>query len=317
MAAGLLERVVRREPLGAGGKSGAHLERAWLDDGSTVVVKHADPAMDWIMQATGDDGRIASMWTDGTFARLPDAIDHTILEVGRAEGRTVVVMRDAAADMCAGERMDGDTHHRVLSAAAALHDAFAGAALPGLCDLGRYYAFLSPQVCARFAGDHDVPRLALLGWERFDDVVASDVAAAIAALHDDPGPLVRALSVRQRTLVHGDLKMANLGVAAQRVVVIDWGTLTCWAPASVDLAWYLAINGAAIGRDPGQLLDDISAGHPGLDDVAMRLALLGALVQLGWEKALGATSDDLATRRRERAGLSWWTDQARAALALL
>ncbi|MCA1841647.1 MAG: hypothetical protein LC792_00390, partial [Actinobacteria bacterium] len=35
---------------------------------------------------------------------------------------------------------------------------------------------------------------------------------------------------------------------------------------------------------------------------------------VGWEKALGATSDDPATRARERAGLAWWW--ARAAEAL-
>jgi hypothetical protein len=50
------------------------------------------------------------------------------------------------------------------------------------------------------------------------------------------------------------------------------------------------------------------------DRDALPLALLGALLQLGWEKALGATSDDPATRERERAGLAWWCARAREAL---
>lgn len=47
---GLLDQVVRRESLVAPGKSGALLERCWLDDGSTIVVKHADARQDWISE---------------------------------------------------------------------------------------------------------------------------------------------------------------------------------------------------------------------------------------------------------------------------
>jgi hypothetical protein len=41
---------------------------------------------------------------------------------------------------------------------------------------------------------------------------------------------------------------------------------------------------------------------------------LGQVVLLGWEKALGATSDDPATAARERAGLAWWCQRAAEAL---
>jgi len=53
---GLLDRVARREQLAAQGKSGARLERCWLDDSSYVVVKYVDARQDWIMQATADEG---------------------------------------------------------------------------------------------------------------------------------------------------------------------------------------------------------------------------------------------------------------------
>ncbi|HEY2298732.1 MAG TPA: hypothetical protein VGH43_13445 [Jatrophihabitans sp.] len=313
MGSDLLELVVRREPLPAAGKSGAQLERAWLDDGSTVVIKHADAAADWIMQATGDAGRVAAMWADGTFGRLPASIEHAILDVQPAAGGATVVMRDVASHLAPGDRMPESLHHRVLSAARDSHAAFAGASLPQLCDLRRYYTFLSPSVCERFAVEHDVPRLALQGWTRFHEVVASDVVEAIAAVHDDPGPLVDALLARDRTLVHGDLKLANLGNDDDRVIMLDWGTLTCWAPASVDYAWYLAINTAAIGRDPGEILDDVRRAQHAPDEVALRLALIGALAQLGWEKALGATANDPETRQRERAALEWWTRKVREA----
>jgi hypothetical protein len=314
---GLLDRVVRREPLVAQGKSGAQLERCWLDDGSCVVVKYVDASQDWIMQATGDQGRIAALWGGGTLSRVPVSIDHAVIDVQPSVGGAIVVMHDVSAHLASGERMSVLFHRHTLAAAAQLHAAFAGAPIPQLCSLPAYYTFLSPLVCERFGAEHEVPRLAVEGWARFDDIVAADVAQAVAALHADPGSLVNALLARNCTLVHGDLKLANLGAHGGRVIVLDWGTLTTWAPPAVDHAWYLAINAAAIGMDAAQILDDIRRAQPEHDEVALRIALIGALMQLGWEKALGATGGDAQTRQRERAELAWWTSQVREALPLL
>jgi hypothetical protein len=89
--------------------------------------------------------------------------------------------------------------------------------------------------------------------------------------------------------------------------------LTTWAPPAVDFAWYLAINAAATGRPHAELLDEIRIIQDRTyDPSAEALALLGALAQLGWEKALGATSDDRQTADRERAGLDWWCAAVRA-----
>jgi aminoglycoside phosphotransferase (APT) family kinase protein len=151
---------------------------------------------------------------------------------------------------------------------------------------------------------------------RFYDLVAENVAGAVAAVQADPGPLVEALLARPSTLVHGDLKVANLGVDHDRVVMLDWGTLTTWAPPAVDFAWYLAIDAAAVGFEHDQLIADVRRAQGEGDEASLRLALLGALMQLGWEKALGATSDDAETRHRERAGLAWWTAQVLQTLDL-
>lgn len=51
------------------------------------------------------------------------------------------------------------------------------------------------------------------------------------------------------------------------------------------------------------------------DEVALRLALLGAVVQLGWDKALQATEDpDPGRRAWEAEDLAWWCRQARLTL---
>jgi hypothetical protein len=311
---GLLERVVRRQPLDSQGKSGSKLERGWLDDGSTVVIKHVDAAQDWIMQATGDDGRVATLWAGGVFQRLPRVVDHAMLDVQKTPSGAVVVMRDLSHALFTTGSVTVHAQGRLFRAAAQMHAEFVDNTVGGLCPLRAYYAFLSPSVCTRFVDEHEVPRLALEGWARFNEIIPTDVVETIASVHADPGPLVEALSRRASTLVHGDLKLANLGVDRERVIVLDWGTLTTWAPPVVDYAWYLAINAAGLGRDHDQLLDDMRAVEADGDEVAVGLALIGALAQLGWEKALGATADDPTTQQREREGLSWWVAQVRRAL---
>ena len=314
MATRVLDRVVRTEPLDSAGKSGSALERGWLDDGSTVVIKRADPRQDWIMQATHDDGRVAALWADGLFDRLPARIDHATLDIERAEGGAVVVMRDVGATLFNDAAPSSTERGVVLGAVADMHAAFAADRPAQLCQLTDYLAFLSPMVCERFAGDHVVPRLALEGWARFRELVDDDVVAVIDSVHADPSALAAALHARPSTVVHGDLKFANLGTDRERAVVIDWGTLTTWAPPAVDFAWYLAINAAATGCSHDELLDEVHHTQgAAYDSTAESLALVGAFAQLGWEKALGASSDDTALADRERAGMAWWSAAVRSA----
>ncbi|HLZ36924.1 MAG TPA: hypothetical protein VKP64_04030 [Mycobacteriales bacterium] len=312
----LLETVVARHPLAMTGKSGARLERVLLADGQTLVVKHVDPRLDWITRATGDTGRVGRLWSCGALARAPAVIDHAMVAV-EADGpdRWLVVMRDVSASLFPdGHRLSRAEGRRIAAAAAELHAAFRGRPVPeGVAPLGELYRFLSPRVCARFASDADVPRLAVRGWELFASLVPADVVAAVARVHERPEALAELLSRHVCTLVHGDLKLANLGFLGERVVVLDWGSLTSWAPAAVDFAWFLAVNGACIDATHDELVDDVCRATGGdHDDEALRLALLGGLAQLGWEKALGATdAPDETVRRREREGLVWWSARAR------
>jgi Phosphotransferase enzyme family len=310
----VLDRVVRTEPLVSAGKSGSAIERGWLDDGSQVVLKHADARQDWIMQATDDDGRIAELWGCGLFEQVPDTVDHAMLDARRAPGGAVIAMRDVTAQLFAEPTPSAASREVLLRSVADLHAALTTFDAPAgsLCSLEAYLTFLSPQTCARFAADHEVPRLALEGWARFHEIVDDDVATVIDDVHSDPSSLSNALRARPSTLVHGDLKLANLGVDGRRAVVLDWGTLTTWAPPAVDYAWYLAINTEATGRSHDEMLAEIRAVQgTGYDATAESLAFVGAFAQLGWEKALGATSDDPVVARRERAGLDWWSAAVR------
>jgi len=317
----LLVDVVRREPLAAAdGRSGSLLERVVLAGGEALVVKHVRDGGDWIMRASHDHGRAAELWSSGVLARVPEVIDHAVLGAEEVAGGWVVIMRDVSAALVPDTAWisRGDSR-RVLEAAAALHAAFAGGPPLELCPLADRYAFLSPATARREAGGADeVPALIGRGWERFAEVVPADVAEPVLAVLERPEVLATALSGFGSTLVQGDLKLGNLGFTADRVVMLDWGTQTGWAPPGVEVAWYLAINWSRIDATREQVLEDFRAAEGERHDPdALRLALLGGLVQLGWDKALHASGHpDPAIRAREAADLAWWTERARDALAV-
>ena len=317
----LLVDVVRREPLAAAdGRSGSLLERVVLAGGETLVVKHVRDGGDWIMRASHDHGRAAELWSSGVLARVPEVIDHAVLGAEQVAGGWVVIMRDVTAALVPDTaRIARADSRRVLEAAAALHAAFAGGPPLDLCPLADRYAFLSPATARREAGGADeVPALIGRGWERFAEVVPADVAEPVLAVLARPESLAETLSAFGSTLIQGDLKLGNLGFTGDRVVMLDWGTQTGWAPPAVEVAWYLAINWSRIDATREQVLDDFRAAEGERHDPdALRLALLGGLVQLGWDKALHASGHpDPAIRAREAADLAWWTERARDALAV-
>lgn len=317
----LLADVVTREPLAAAdGRSGSLLERVVLADGRALVVKHVRDGGDWIMRASHDHGRAAELWSSGVLARVPDVIDHAVVGAERAEDGWVVIMRDVSAALVPDHaRLSRGDSRRVLEAAAALHARFWDDPPLELCSMADRYRFLSPATARREAdGADEVPRLIGRGWERFAEVVPADVAEPVLAVLERPEPFAAALSAFGSTLLQGDLKLGNLGLTADQVVMLDWGTQTGWGPPAVEVAWYLAINWSRVDATREQVLDDFRAAEGERhDEDALRLALLGGLVQLGWDKALHASGHpDPAIRAREAADLAWWTARARDALAV-
>jgi hypothetical protein len=317
----LLVDVVERAPLAAtDGRSGSLLERVVLAGGETLVVKHVLDGGDWIMRASHDHGRAAELWSSGLLDRVPAVIDHAVLGAEQVSGGWVVIMRDVSAALLPDHAHIGRADsRRVLEAAAALHASFWDDPPRPLCSMADRYQFLSPATTRREAGGADeVPRLIGRGWERFAELVPDEVAGPVLSILERPEPFVAALSRFPATLIQGDLKLGNLGFSGDRVVMLDWGTQTGWAPPAVEVAWYLAVNWSRIDAAREQVLDDFRAAEGERhDEDALCLALLGGLVQLGWDKALHASGHpDPAIRAGEAADLAWWTERAREALGV-
>lgn len=321
----LLEGAEDRRPLDGPGKSGALLERVSIR-GTPYVVKHLDRDADWSLRITGaaevPGGPAVELWRRGILDALPDCFNQPVVAVAHDERRptlSALLMHDVGAWLVPAD----DTvvplgqHERFLDHMAALHaefwDAGRGFAVVPAADR---YLELSPRMAAAEAAlgsDHLVPRLVAQGWPLLEQV-APRVAAVVVPLVHDPGPLVAALAATPQTFVHGNWKLDNLGTDDRlRTVLLDWELPGVGAPLS-DLAWYLAINCRRLPTSKEQAVETYRAAleRRGVAtgpwwERQLGLCLVGAMVQFGWEKALGGYDDELA----------WWEEQVVAAAPLL
>ena len=315
----LLSGASSRVPFSTGdAKSGAPLERVVID-GERFVLKHLHPDHDWTMRGFGDLGcRPVQVWTSGLLDAIPSCIDHAVVGAARGLGRNgwgaALLLRDVGPHLVPeGAGPVGWAEHRqLLDHLARLSAEFWGVeeeSLPELLSLeSRYSAFSPGWLAAEEArGFPDaVPLIARDGWRRFAAHAPADVAQIVTDLRHDLDPLVLALRRTPLTFLHGDWKMGNLGVAGDRTVLLDW-TYPGVGPVAHDLGWYLALNR---DRLPESKEDAIAALRGSLEghgvttapwwEAQLELCLLGALVQFGWEKALGDDGE-----------LGWWCDRAR------
>ena len=301
------------------GKSGARLERLVIG-GQPYVLKHLDLAQDWTMRASGClRGAPLVAWEQGLLARLPGCFNQPIVGVCPEDGGCALLMRDVTPWLVpvSDEPIGLDQHLGFMAHMAALHAAFwaCGPECEVVPVMHRYLE-LSPWLAAAEAAagsGHLVPRLVGEGWPRLAEV-APAAAAIVTPLARDPGPLVEALAGTPQTFVHSNWKLDNLGTDDEgRTVLLDWEQPGRGAPLS-DLAWYLAINCRRLPHSKEaaiaayrQALEELGVSTEGWWDRQLALCLLGALVQFGWEKALGGYDEELA----------WWERHAGRAVPYL
>jgi aminoglycoside phosphotransferase (APT) family kinase protein len=314
-AARRLNEIARREPLTHAGQSGTSLERIVLGDGRRLVVKRLS-GEDWVARVTHDGGREASLWTEGVLARMPREIDHAVLAAGREGTATWLLMRDVSDELLPPDRrLTREESRRMLATFAAMHRRFAGERIDGLCSLEDRITLAAP---ATVAGEVDgvdyLPKIIAVGWEVFVEAVPEDVATAVFGAMEDPEPLASELARCAPTLIHNDLRGANLGLLSDRTIVLDWG-LAGTGPCELDFAWYLFVNGWRIDATREQLVDDFRSVAADLHEP--RALELAWLAQLCWHAPLLAhelveASDE--KRERARDELDWWVARAREAV---
>lgn len=313
----------RRPFVTSDSKSGNAFERVVIG-GVTHVVKHVHVDDDMTIRCLGDLApRPLLVWASGLMDLAPDVVAHGTVGVAGGLGRNgwgaAVLMHDLHDHLVpeGGEPLSLTQHARFLDHLAAFsarawgwHDTV------GLTPYGQRWHFFGPGMieAERARGfPTAVPRLADEGWQRFAGRTPRDVASAVDELRHDPSPLVAALAATPSTFLHGDWKLGNLGSLPDgRTVLIDW-SYPGEGPVGHELAWYLAINRARLPESKEDAVERLRAslerhgvGTDGWYARQVALCLLGAAVQLGWEKALG-----------EQAELGWWCDRVRDGVRLL
>jgi len=308
-AAPLAAHAVSSEQIDAGASS-AILRRLRFADGSTLVAKHLTPELDWMMRATGDAGRAARLWIDGTMDRCPPEIDPALVRIeDDGSGGFVLYMRDVRFHP-QSVRFDARDVDRILGALAALHAAFWDERVPGLCSLADLLTLLAPGHVGRIEV-RDFAEAVRTGWETFGEVAPPDIADAVLSLLADPRPLVERLDATGTTLLHADPHFDNAVLEPDRLVLIDW-TLATQGPPAVDFAWFLDHSIQLIDATHDEVAAAFLRAERGrVSREALDLGLLSELLSTGWE--CGQWRDRNRAERRE--SFDWFVAGARRALA--
>jgi hypothetical protein len=330
----LLGPDARRSPMAqTAGVSGASFERVRRPDGD-FVLKRLDRREDWTMRAMGDLHSVTRhLWARGILDALPDCIHQPIVgvavdprDVGPGAGTTTwVLMRDVGPWLVpdVDEPLPLAAHRAFLEHMAAVHATFWDGTPAAALDLEltpvvNRLLDLSPWLAtteAAIGSGAMIPRLVGEGWDRFGTIARPPIASVVRDLAWDPTPIATALAATPGTLVHGNWKFGNLGTDDEgRTILLDWEG-TAHTAATLDLAWYLAIN---CRRIPESKEDAVAAYRSALEaagvatdgwwDRQLAVALLTGLVWFGWEKALGGRRD---------AELAWWEDRVEEGVAWL
>jgi hypothetical protein len=315
-----LSSAVARQPMteAAEAYSSATFERVDLPGGRRLFVKRLPIEGDFMTHVTGGKGRLRKMWTSGLLHRVGVVVDHTILDVRVVDEQDVVIMRDATSDLVPPRTpVSRETSRRLIAGLAGMHGSMADEAAGDLCPIEARYTMCAPEFHATYdrPGPYPMADRIAEGWRLFAENVDPDVVREISLIHRDASKLGDRLRQFPSTLLHGDPKLENLGLAGRRLVAIDWGELTGIGPREIDVAWYAHKGCVRIGCTPDEVFSDYGAesGEP-LDEQALDLACVGALAQMGFRFAAGAFASGPEPAPVARAQLDWWTARVRASL---
>lgn len=302
----------REAPFAHKGFSGATLTRLRRGDGASFVLKRMSIESDWIMRATEDESCREAAFAAASIV-LPDGVRTPTLGTALDDDGHALLMHDISDRLLPQGAIVASTLDAIIARMAELHTLPLPSpdALPW-CGIRQRLTLLTPAT-APIAEAYGAPvtRDLINGWSLFERHAPPDVAALIRSLSGEPTPLLRALDALPNALLHGDLKLDNIGIDSEgRLWLIDWA-MTLLAPPAVELGWFLAMNSRRIPRS----LDDVMSHYAAKAQTADRerhdaLTVLCGLLLRGWRKALDAEEgqpDDLR----------WWCDRAREAARFL
>lgn len=254
---------LRLAPL-TGGRTGARVTAVRNGAGAAFVVK-AVPRNRGFTEGLGNSGE-GMFWLAGLTRALPRLLSNPTFDVAHHVDRDEwwLLMDDVSAGIPSRREWTEDHSRRLFEAIAGFHarhwglgpDAPAGT-LTGTTGVFVETALhaatdtASAAWVARAADEFPVPGMLLPAFLEALDVEDADFYIALCRRWRD---LVAALERFQPTLLHGDLRRANIALTDDRIVLFDWEFLAR-GPAAVDLAWHWFLHYWAYPPDDGKPAD--------------------------------------------------------------
>lgn len=247
-----------------GGRTGAEVISMRDDSGAGYVLKTV-PVERGFAEGLGNDGE-GRFWLSGLTRDLPAGLANPTLDVAcHAERGQWWLLMDDVSDHIRNRRQWTEAHtRRLFEAVAALH--------------ARYWGIDTQTQAGTLAGTtavfvgtalHAATGVVSEPWVARASQEFRVAGHLMPAFLEALGPadadfyvdicrhwplLVTALERFPQTLVHGDLRWANIAMTDDRVVLFDWEFLAR-APAAVDLTWHWFFAYWAYPRNDGQSPD--------------------------------------------------------------
>lgn len=240
------------------GRTGAEVTEISNGSGNDYVLK-AVPFERGFAEGLGNDGE-GRFWLAGTTRDLPGELVNPTLDVAchGERGQWWLLMDDVTADIRSRGQWHEAHSRRLFEAVAALHarhwhtppDTAAGTLA------GTTAVFVETALHAA-TGVASAPWVARAAQEfrvagnlmpAFLDALGPENADFYIDICRHWSNLVAALERFPQTLIHGDLRWANIAITDDTVVLFDW-EFCARAPAAVDLTWHWFFAYWAYPRD--------------------------------------------------------------------
>jgi Phosphotransferase enzyme family len=318
-------RSVAVEPLGGIGYSSAALSRVTITlkagGERRYVLKCTSLGEDWMALRSRDlTGREAQLIGDEQFAGVWDVFDCPYVAFAAEADRTGLLMTDLTANLLPDARapLSPDQEDALLRALAALHARFWNSPAldrTWLMTPSDYCDLLGPAVAGDAAAiatlSSQLKQGVPSGWTSAMPRLTGAAAAKLTCAGDEHRHAWQDLP---RTLVHGDVKVANFAILpGGRVSAFDWAIAGA-GPCTIDVGWYLAVNASRVTGTKEQLLARYRALLEGargerIEDRTWRrleeVAITCGARMLLWSKALALD----AGRPGADAEWAWWVDR--------
>ena len=312
------------EPLPVTGFSGSRHRRMRVNSVGTgqqrLVLKLTGATSDWTYRMSGARrAREMELLRAPELAGVWSVFANPYVAYAEEGSETGLLMHDLSAHLFPDVREPIATEDEdlLLHTLARLHGHFWALTLPAVSWMNSFESFrtlIGPNLMGHpYAELLPQPQRAQVigGWQEALRRAPRRVADHLRK----PNPeRVRAWGAVPHTIVHGDVKLANFAVLPdRRVAAFDWALLG-WAPASVDLGWYLAVNASRLARPKEQVIAmyrrylEMQLGMPFatvewqlFEDAAIEI---GARMLL-WSKANAAARGEVAAL----AEWEWWMER--------